>query len=397
MKKNIMTRWIKQVAIAGAILSVFAACNKELPKAEPIVQPTPTGQTIADIINTDANFSILKAAVTKAGLTNLLSDKSAVFTVFAPDDNAFIASGIPAAAISVLSKGLLDTVLKYHIIGGQKFTAATITPKFPNYYLQSSFILAPPSAALPPGLRMPLFPSNNVSTIFVNNIPVTQADIQAANGVIHKVAYVVSPPSQVLYQRIATDPDLTYLLAAINKADQGVTPASATLAAALQNAAANLTVFAPTNLAFQQILTALITQALIAQGTDPTVAAATAATLASTPAVFNNPALATVLTPQTVQGIVVYHLFGNRAFSVNMPVSATSYPTILNTVITSHPGVALQATFGAGGVSAATIKGVANPTAANILINPTPAPAGTSDQHYINGVLHKIDQVLLPQ
>ena len=36
-------------------------------------------------------------------------------------------------------------------------------------------------------------------------------------------------------------------------------------------------------------------------------------------------------------------------------------------------------------------------SASNIAINPTPAPGGTSDQHYLNGVIHKIDQVLRPQ
>jgi len=234
------------------------------------------------------------------------------------------------------------------------------------------------------------------------------------------------PPSQVLWQRIAADPGLTYLLAAIQRADDG-DPAK-TLESALKNPAANLTVFAPTNLAFQQLLTGqitvalipivtqqlipLITQQLIAGGATqaeadaaapglaaaqaPAIAQAQAASLASTPGVFSNPALASVLTPQTVKGLVVYHILGNRAFSVNLPTTAANYPTLLNGAIASHPGVGLQATFGVTGVVAATVKGAANPAPSNILINPTPAPGGTSDQHYINGVIHKIDQVLRP-
>jgi len=69
----------------------------------------------------------------------------------------------------------------------------------------------------------------------------------------------------------------------------------------------------------------------------------------------------------------------------------------LNSAVTQHPGVTLKATYGFNGVIAITVKGLGNPTAANVQINPTPAPGGTSDQHYINGTLHKIDQVLLPQ
>ena len=104
-----------------------------------------------------------------------------------------------------------------------------------------------------------------------------------------------------------------------------------------------------------------------------------------------------MLTPTTVKGIVVYHILGNRAFSVNLPTTAANYPTLLNGAIAAHPGVGLQATFGPTGVTGATVKGAANTTASNVVINPTPAPGGTSDQHYINGVIHKIDQVLRPQ
>jgi uncharacterized surface protein with fasciclin (FAS1) repeats len=327
----------------------------------------------------------------------LLSDKSKVFTFFAPDNAAMQLSGIPnEAAVNFFRVGQLDTLLKYHLIGGQKYTSSTISTTFPNLYLQSSFILAPPSTALPPGLRMPIFPSKNGFGLFVNNIPVTQADIQAANGVVHKVAAVLLPPSQYLWDRINTDPNLTYLKAAIQRADSGVA-ASSTLQAALQNPAANLTIFAPTNTAFQQILTGQITLALIGQGMDPTTASATATALASSPTVFQNPALYSVLTAQVVQGIVVYHILGQRAFTVNLPTTATFYPTLLNTAITSHPGVSLKATFGLTGVTAATVQGVGNATASNFLINPTPAPGGTSDQHYINGTIHEIDQVLLPQ
>lgn len=385
---------IKSILAAVLFISMLSSCNKELPVAQPILFPPPSGSSISDILS-DPNYSILKAAVTRANLTSLLSDQTKVFTFFAPDNAAMQLSGIPsAAAINLIRPGQLDTLLRYNLIGGQKYTSANISSAFPNMYLQSSFILSPPSASLPPGLRMPIFPAKNGVGMFVNNIPVTQADIPAANGVIHKVAAVVMPPSQFLWDRISADPNLTYLKAAIQRADEA---ANGALQAALKNPAANLTVFAPTNTAFQQLLTAQITLALIGQGMDPGTAAATATALASSPAVFQNPAVASVLTAQTVQGIVVYHILGQRAFSVNFPLTATSYPTLLNSAIPAHPGVALQATFGTLGVTAATVKGLGNATASNVMINPTPAPGGTSDQHYINGTMHIIDQVLLPQ
>lgn len=412
--------------IAALAVIAMASCNKELPEPEPIPQPVPSGLSIMETLD-EANFSFLKAAVARAStfnsptgkLSTLLADKSGVFTFFAPDDNAFKASlvalGLPAdiASINFFRPGQLDTIIKYHLVGGEKLGAARVNPVAPNLniYLQSSLLLAAPSASLPPGYRMPLFMGKQGNVLFANNIPVVQPDIQVANGIIHKVAFALLPPQQVLWQRVASDPDLTYLLAAIQKADEG-DPAK-TLESALKNTAANLTVFAPSNLAFQQLLTGqitmalipLVTQQLIAGGMDPADAAAAApaiaqgqaATLASTPAVFSNPALASVLTPTVVKGIVVYHLLGNRAFSVNLPAGLTSVPTLLNGAIAAHPGIGVQATLGPTGVTSATVKGVGNATASNVQINPTPAPGGTSDQHYINGVLHKIDQVLLPQ
>lgn len=391
--------------VAFVAASLLFSCNKELPEATPKTQPQPTGSTILELLN-DPGYSILKAAVARAATFNsstgnistLLGDKNNVFTFFAPDDAAMQGSGIPSAgAIAFLRPGFLDTVLKYHLVGGQKFMSASIPTTFPNnLYLQSSLVLMPPSAALPPGYRMPIFPGKTGPAMFANNIPVLQADITAANGVMHKVARIVAPPSTVLWDRINTDADLTYLKAAVQRADSG-TVAPNRLQDALANAAANLTIFAPTNLAFQELLTGQITLALIGMGMDPATAAATAAALASTPDVFTNPALVNVLTPTTVKGLVVYHILGVRAFSVNIPPTPTAVPTLLNTAIAAHPGVVLQATFGPTGVTAATVKGVANPTASNILINPTPAPGGTSDQHYINGVIHKMDQVLRPQ
>lgn len=245
---------------------------------------------------------------------------------------------------------------------------------------------------------------------------------------IHKTATLVAPPTQFLWDRINADPNLTYLKAAIQRADSG-TVAAATLQAALLNPAASLTVFAPSNLAFQQALTGQITLALIpivtqqlipvitaqliAGGATPAQAAAQAPALAaqqapaiaqgqatalsSTPAVFSNPALFGALSAQTVKGLVVYHLLSVRTFSVNIPTSSFTVRTLLNSAIPLHPGVMIQATFGSTGVTAATVKGLANTSNSNILINPTPAPGGTSDQHYINGVLHVINQALRPQ
>lgn len=397
-------KFIKLFFLAATACVITSSCNKDVEDPVPITTKQSTGQTMLALVNTDANLTILRAAVARAGagVTALLRDSTGVYTLFAPTDAAFtmafqLLNIPPAVGVNAFSPGQLDTIIRYHIVG-QRFGSEQIPTSFPNVQLPSQFVLqTPPTIPLPAGLlRMPVFASKRATNAWVNNVPLTQLDIVASNGVIHKAAAVLMPPSQFLWDRINADANLTYLKAAIQRADEGVAAAS-TLEAALKNAAANLTVFAPNNTAFQTILAGLITQALIAQGVPPATAATQAAALAASPTIFTNPAVAAVLTPTTVRGIVVYHLLGNRAFSVNIPTTATVTPTLLNSAVPTHPGVTVQATFGATGVTAATVKGVVNPTASNILINPTPAPGGTSDQHYVNGVLHIIDQVLRPQ
>lgn len=419
--KIFINKCMRTVAAGMVVTGILTSCNKDLPVAEPIVPTQPTGSTIFETIRANGTiYSYLDSAIARAsGFNNpagkidaLLKDKTAVLTFFAPDNDAFQRSfqalGLPTAVSTLkgFRTGQLDSILRYHIVGGQKFAAASIPVTFPNnLYLQSALLLSAPSASLPPGYRMPLFPGKQGPTSFANNVPLVQTDIDVSNGIMHRASFVLLPPSQVLWQRIASDPDLTYLKAAVEKADEG--DAAKTLQSALSNAAANLTVLAPSNLAFQQLLTGQITLALINLGLDAATAAAQAAALASTPGVFTNPALAGVLTPTTVKGIVVYHLLatkasatsfpGIRVFSNNIPSTETSSFTLLNGAIAAHPGVTLKATYGFAGVIAITAKGLGNGTASNIQINPTPAPGGTSDQHYINGTLHKIDQVLLPQ
>ena len=418
--KLYISKWLQRVTAFAGLVSIISACNKDLPDAEPIIPPPTTGLSIFETIRSNGDiYAYLDSAIARASgfnnpagkLDTLLKNKSNVLTFFAPDNDAFMRSfqllGLPTgiSTIKFFRPGFLDTLLRYHLIGGQKITAANIPTAFPgNLYLQSMLVLQPPSQQVPPGYRMPIFIGKQGPVTFANNIPVVNADQEVANGIINRTSFVLLPPQQVLWQRIATDPDLTYLKAAVEKADEG--DPNKTLESALSNPAANFTVFAPSNLAFQQILTLQITGALIGMGLPPDVAAAQAAALASTPDVFFKPALAAVLTPTTVGGIVLYHIlaepFGNdfqgiRVFSNNIPSSEVNSYTLLNSAVTQHPGVTLKATYGFNGVIAITVKGLGNPTAANVQINPTPAPGGTSDQHYINGTLHKIDQVLLPQ
>ena len=409
------------LASAGALF-MLAACNKVPDNPTPLTGTVAgSGAALGDAVNAIPTDSLYYKIMLKSGLLPTINNKTTFYTLFVPDNNAVkglinaLSSGaVPLTAPDATFVAFINANVSQTTAAGlvgyntlpQVLRSTSFPTNFPNLQYPSIVNPAPTLSTL---LRLTTFPSHR-NGYWLNNIPVTGLDAPAANGVIHHTAAVAAPPTQYLWDRISTDLDMTYMKAAILRADSGaVTPGP--LQSALMNIGANFTVFVPTDAAFKATLTGQITQGLVAQGVPLATAQAQAAFLASTTGVFTNPLLYGSLTATVVKGIIVYQIFDNgeilpvgsrvlrpgRAFTVNFPTTPTAYPTLLNSAVAVHPGVTLSATFGSTGVTAATVKGLANATASNLLINPTPAPNGTSDQHYLNGVIHKIDQVLIPQ
>ena len=409
--KSILKIKVGLLAILATSL-LFSACNKgveDITGNPPVPPVNPSSvKAIADSVKSTPNYSFYSAIIVKSGLTATLNNKSSNFTAFVPTNaavkqliNGLSGGLIPLAAPDATFLGFINGasftaasaagIVSYYTLG-QVLPSSGFPATFPNLQAPTLLNPAPTLSAL---LRLNIYPSSR-NGFYINNIPISAADKIVGNGIIHEIPAPLVPPQQYLWDRINAATNLTYLKAAIARADSG-TAAPGFLRGALLNIGANLTVFAPTDAAFTATLTGLITQALVAQGVPLATAQAQAAFLASTPAVFSNPALYSSLTAKTVQGILVYHLMGTRAFANNFPTTQSNFPTLLNGAIAAHPGVGLRATFTGPSVSAATVKGLGNATAANISINPTPAPGGSSDQNYLNGALHIIDQVLIPQ
>jgi uncharacterized surface protein with fasciclin (FAS1) repeats len=390
---------ILSLLLASSCL-IISACNKAPLEPEPIVlSAQAVSPTLASLLDNN-EFSFFKAAVTKAGLLPNLASTTARYTVFAPTNSAFILSGIPSVdVVNLLPAASLAALISYHIIP-QTITSTSISSDFPNYEYPTVLNPTTGTAGFNPLVRLTTYPSRRgPGACWVNNIPVTEVNVNAVNGVLHKVYTLISPPSKNLWDSISESSDLTYLKAAVNRADSGVVVADR-LQTALSTFGVNLTILAPTNLAFQTMLTGKIYQALVLKGMPAATAYPTAQYLASTPDVFSNPALYGALSAQNVKGILLYHILGTsipgiRVFSVNLPTTTTSIKTLLNRAVAAHPGLMAQATFSGPFVAAATFKGAANTTASKVIINPL-NPFAT-DQNYVNGVIMKIDQVLLPQ
>ncbi|MEJ7627275.1 MAG: fasciclin domain-containing protein [Ferruginibacter sp.] len=417
---------IKKIKTLGLLLAAsitIISCNKDLEQFPDNVNVIPGGLTLSGTIASTPNDSLYNRIIIKSGTAATLNTNATTFTLFVPTNSAvkvFInaASGglVPLnAPDSVFSKFITNSlpastaagIVSYYSIP-QAFPTSSFIHPFPNLELPTGIIAVPGN----PLARLRIYPSKNPSTglFYVNNIPLSATDQIVGNSVIHHMAALIPPPQRMVWERLNTDSALTIFKAAIIRADSGFTPITpGSLIGGFQNFGANFTVFTPTNAAMKATLSALTGGAIPPGAPD---------------AVFIGFLGGASISTQTVKGLVVYHLLGSRvasgspvssirAFTVNVPTSPLQVLTFLNNPgpAVNHPGVTLQATFTGPSASAVTVKGLANASASNLIINPTPdlAPSygltppaapvkfvGTSDQHYINGVLHYIDQVLRP-
>jgi uncharacterized surface protein with fasciclin (FAS1) repeats len=415
---KIYSKNIKVISGAFMLLgmtSMIGSCNKALPDALPIVYPPVNSSTtsIGTLINTDTTYSYYKAAATKVGMLAQLSDSTKLFTVFLPNNAAFRASGIPSVAVvNSLPPTSLGGIVGYSIIPGNQYTSDIIPTSFPNIQLPSSLTIGVlPGTTL--ALKLSTFPSKRANGFWDNNIPVLMPDIKMQNGVIHLVAGIVAPPSQVLKDAIYGDPTLSYFKAAVARADSGSTGLNK-IDSLLGYAVTNMTVLVPNDAAFQTLIFGLVYQTYLAAVPLPhsSIDSATAGAMANG-AVAAGPAFLSTNNVSTalVKGIIAYHLLATvnpvnskyepniRAFSVNFASTPTFYTTLVNSGVSVHPGVNIQATltgpfvtslqFTGYGINPAT--GQAYPT------TPIPAKAVSMDHHAVNGVYHVIDEVLLPQ
>jgi uncharacterized surface protein with fasciclin (FAS1) repeats len=132
------------------------------------------GKDIVDTAKAAGSFNTLVIAVQKAGLVETLKGKGP-FTVFAPTDEAF--AKVPKAQLDALlaDKAMLTKVLTYHVVPG-KIMAADVKAGQAKTVAGSNLTITTDNGG-----------------VQVDNANVTQADIEASNGVIHVIDSVVIP------------------------------------------------------------------------------------------------------------------------------------------------------------------------------------------------------------
>nr|WP_245749576.1 fasciclin domain-containing protein [Palleronia marisminoris] len=120
------------------------------------------------------NFSTLLSAAETAGLAETLSGEGP-YTVFAPSDEAFEA--LPEGTLDGLSEEQLTSILTYHVVPSAAMAAD----------LSDGQMIETVNGA-------ELEVSIDGDTVMVGDATVTQADIEASNGVIHVIDSVLMPP-----------------------------------------------------------------------------------------------------------------------------------------------------------------------------------------------------------
>ncbi|XP_041799658.1 transforming growth factor-beta-induced protein ig-h3 [Chelmon rostratus] len=136
---------------------------------------TPPMGTVMDVLKADDRFSLLVGAIQTAGMTELLNQQGAL-TFFAPTNNAFNAMSQPDLNRLMRNRQELAGVLRYHLGEGMLVSGGV-----------GSHTRVKPLQ----GEKLELGVRNY--TVYVNKVPVADADLMATNGVVHAVDSIIKP------------------------------------------------------------------------------------------------------------------------------------------------------------------------------------------------------------
>ncbi len=222
--------WISGLFLIGTLLT-FTACSSD---------DDGNGAVLQDIVSFAENsedYTILAEALKTVNLDGVLQSDGP-FTVFAPDNSAFIAlleSNPDWNSLEDIPANVLTAVLTNHVLGGE-VRAADLQDAYYTTLSSTDF-------------------DGAVTTLYVNlddgvtlngNAAVVAPDVEVSNGVIHGIDAVIEMPTVVTFA--TSNPALSSLVAALTRDDL-----STDFVAALSGDGP-FTVFAPTNQAFQTLL-----------------------------------------------------------------------------------------------------------------------------------------------
>lgn len=299
--------------------------------------------TIVEPAYFNKDFSILTEAVVKADLLTTLIDSEANYTLFAPNNDAFEAADI--TSLEGLTANNLAPILTYHVLGSEVFgdglpaTGSAITSLGGDFYL-----------------------SINDNGVFLNGLTqVTAATLSGEaldydNGVVHLIDRTLVPASDdivdiaVAASQASEGAEFGQLVAALSAVEDDETAAD--LITVLKGDGP-FTVFAPTDAAFA-LLYELAEVADFSELVDAEGIA-------------------------TIEAVLKYHVVSGRVFSTDLSNLSSSTVTTLGGDFTLNLG-------------SLTITD----TDAALELGSVDATIVDTDILATNGVIHVIDEVILP-
>jgi transforming growth factor-beta-induced protein len=237
-------RTLIQASVAGVLINGRAnvieadiqASNGVIHAIDEVILPTELrvaveGPSLVELAAEAGEFETLISLVEQGGLTTTLQFLGP-YTAFAPNDDAFDAL-FAEVDPATLSEEQVAFILTYHVIVGASVLSTDLEP----------------AQTVQAANEEPLYITATEEGVFVNgSTQVIDADLEAANGVIHVVEDVLLPDAFLPVTGIvAKNYNLTTLL--------GLVAERAEILAALSGDG-TFTVFAPTNEAFEAALAA---------------------------------------------------------------------------------------------------------------------------------------------
>lgn len=303
--------------------------------------------TAVDLALADSRFSVFTKLLTDNNLVSSLKTGEP-FTIFAPTNEAF-----SKIDISKFTKTDLVKLLNTHIVRERRLLTNEI---------KSGLVQSPQ--------RIEVYLSKNSSGIFINaKSKVISPDISASNGVIHVIDNVITLPTQNLAEILRGNPHFSEFFSLI-----AVARDDADVSLSIPIPLGGPTILAPTNEAFAELYKTIPKATLLAD-------------------------------KQKTKEILDFHFIGSRVFSVdfpdrNQPINTTLAPAVTlgppiasaGFPITANSGITITYSFKGqyqvvfDVTNGPKVKGVRS-SIANIT---------STDLLATNGVIHKLDRVLLP-
>jgi uncharacterized surface protein with fasciclin (FAS1) repeats len=215
---------------AQVILADVPATNGVIHVIEEVILPP---ENVVDTAVDNGAFTTLVAALQETELDTVLAGEGP-FTVFAPTDTAFAAllTELGLTAEELLAYPFLADILTYHVV--------------PGYVFSSDILAVGEDFTVETVLGQEIEVTFADGNVYVDGAQVVITDIVTSNGVIHVIDAVIVPELDIV-QTASLNPDFSTLVAALVETElddvlRGEGP---------------FTVFAPTDTAFADLLTAL--------------------------------------------------------------------------------------------------------------------------------------------